>query len=393
MKIRKNQVLVFIMIVFTCIFATGCWNNRDLTDVSIVIAIGIDKTEDNKIELTVQIVNASVMQRQNGGSAEKAYWVFSSTGETVFEALRNQLTTVDGKLFNSHVQLLVLGESLAKEGIQSGLDFFERDHELNLQANVIITKGISAKEVLQAESELESLPAMHLVDIIKNNTALAKMKEVSLFELLREMGSQGREPVVSVVSPKIQDSKEQLLIKDLQIEGVAVLKGDKLVGELNSIETRGLLFITNKVSSTIINIPNPLHEDKKVAIEVTQSNATMDVELKDGQLTLLVDVNEEGNIGGQQDSGDLTTREMVSRLEEETKKVIDKEIRDVIKVAQKEYEADIFGFGDIVHRKYLDYWKQVKEHWNEEFSQAAVEVNVKSNIRRSGMIKEATESK
>lgn len=393
MKIWLRKIVVLVIFVLICIVSSGCWNNKDLTDISFAIAVGLDKTEDDKIELTVQLVKSSAMQRSSGGVTEKAYWVLSSTGETVFEALRNQLTTVDRKIYVNHIQLIVIGENLAKKGIQDALDFFERDQELNLQADVIITKGITAKEVLQAESELESLPAMHLVDIIKNHVALAKMKEIIVFDLFREMGSQGRELVVSGVSPKTPETKEKLLIKDLKIEGASVFKGDKLVGWLNARETRGFLFVINKVQSTIINIQNPLDKDKKVAIEVTQSNTKMDVEIKDGQIMLIVEVNEEGNIGDQQNGGDLTTEEMLIKLEEETEKVIEEEIWDVIKLAQKEYEADIFGFGEIVYRKYLDYWKQVKDHWNKEFSQASAEIKVKSHIRRSGMIKGTTEVK
>lgn len=389
MKKWEKKLMVFFIFLIASTIITGCWNNRDLAEISFAVAFGLDKTEDDKIEFTVQLVRPSGMQR-DGGGGEKSFWVNTSIGDTVFEAIRNQLTTVNRKIYGNHLQLVVIGEELAKEGIQDVMDIFERDQEVNSQANVLVTKGVTAKEVLQAESNLEDIPGIHLVDIMDNDEAIAKMKKIILFDLFKEMGSLGREPVIGLITLRNQEQKEKLYVKDLIIEGASVFKDDQLVGWLNSVETRGYLFLTNKVNSTILNIPNPLQKNKKVAIEVMQSNTKLDVELRDGRTILIIEVNQEGNIGDQQGVGDLTKKEMLKELEEETEKVIENEIRDVLNLAQKEYQADIFGFGEIVYRKYFPYWKQVKDHWNEVFSQASIEIQVKSSIRRSGLIKGAT---
>ncbi|MCK4258525.1 MAG: Ger(x)C family spore germination protein [Halanaerobiales bacterium] len=260
---------------------------------------------------------------------------------------------------------------------------------MSLQSDVVIAKGMTAKKVLEAGSDLDSLPVMHLVDILKNYVALAKMSKILLFDLLKQMGSQGRSPVIGVVSQRDHD-KDNFLIKDLLVEGGAIIKKDKLAGWLDCMETRGLLFVLGEVKSTIINVANPLDKDKKVAIEVTQSNAKMDAQLKNEKLIFSIEINEEGNIGSQQGVGDLTIEEMIKILEEETKIVIEKEVRHVIELAKKKYNADIFGFGEIVHRKYPNYWKEVKEDWNAVFSETPVEIKVESSIRRSGMIKKPT---
>lgn len=53
--------------------------------------------------------------------------------------------------------------------------------------------------------------------------------------------------------------------------------------------------------------------------------------------------------------------------------------------AQNEFRVDIFGFGDIFHRKYPEEWAKIKHNWNEIFSQADVEIEVKTNIIRTGL--------
>lgn len=390
MKDLKKKMMFLVVFLITSTILTGCWNNKDLTEISVATAFGLDINEDGKIEFTVQAARPTAMQKE-GGVGEKSFWVFTSTGDTVFEAIRNQLSTIDRKINGSHLQFVVIGEKFAKKEVLNLIDILERDQEVNPQANVIITKGFTAKEALQIEGELKGISGMRLVDVVENYVAVAKMRKTTLFDLFKEMGSSGREPLVGVIAIKDQEKKEDFTIKDLKLEGSSVFKEDKCVGWLNSVETRGYLFTTNKVKSAVLIVPNPLHEGKKVGIEVIQSNAKMDVQLSDGKLTLIVEINQEGNIGDQQGEGDLTKTEIRQQLEEATEKVIGKEIRDAIKRAQIEYQADIFGFGEIVNQKYYYYWEQVEEHWNEEFSQAAVEIKVKSYIRRSGLIKGPTE--
>ncbi|RYD06500.1 hypothetical protein N752_04020 [Desulforamulus aquiferis] len=60
-------------------------------------------------------------------------------------------------------------------------------------------------------------------------------------------------------------------------------------------------------------------------------------------------------------------------------------IENALAKAQEEHRIDIFEFGDIFRRKYKGQWALLQEQWDEEFSNAAVNVNVRANIRRSGL--------
>lgn len=80
---------------------------------------------------------------------------------------------------------------------------------------------------------------------------------------------------------------------------------------------------------------------------------------------------------------------MRKELENQIEEAIKKEIEAVVKLAQNRYECDLFGFGEIVHRKYPHYWKQVKNNWNEEFCNMSVDIEVVSKIRRTGLFKDS----
>lgn len=54
--------------------------------------------------------------------------------------------------------------------------------------------------------------------------------------------------------------------------------------------------------------------------------------------------------------------------------------------AQKDLETDIFGFGEVIHRKYPELWEKIKENWNNEFADLPVNITVKVKTNHLGQI-------
>ncbi|MEW8986820.1 MAG: Ger(x)C family spore germination protein, partial [Bacillus sp. (in: firmicutes)] len=57
-----------------CVFMlAGCWDRIELNDVSIVTGLAVDKGENSKYRLTLEVVNASQFSKnQMGGEAAPA---------------------------------------------------------------------------------------------------------------------------------------------------------------------------------------------------------------------------------------------------------------------------------------------------------------------------------
>ncbi|WP_368737782.1 Ger(x)C family spore germination C-terminal domain-containing protein [Bacillus sp. EB106-08-02-XG196] len=56
-----------------------------------------------------------------------------------------------------------------------------------------------------------------------------------------------------------------------------------------------------------------------------------------------------------------------------------------MKKLQQKYEADIFGFGEILYRQDYSNFKRIEKQWDEYFKDAIVNVDVDVKIRRSGI--------
>ncbi len=67
---RRKWILILCTMV-SLMFVSGCWDKRELTDLAVISAIGIDRTETGKYVLHLQIINpGNVAGGLQGGGAE-----------------------------------------------------------------------------------------------------------------------------------------------------------------------------------------------------------------------------------------------------------------------------------------------------------------------------------
>lgn len=130
----KNRILICILCLSLSFILTGCWNRKELNTLAVVQAIGIDKMEDGQINLTMQLlkpaaIKESSSQNKEGGVGGKSVGVITTTGQTLFDAIRNVTRQVDRKLLFSQNKGIVIGEAAAKSRIAPLLDLVNRDVE------------------------------------------------------------------------------------------------------------------------------------------------------------------------------------------------------------------------------------------------------------------------
>ena len=71
------------------------------------------------------------------------------------------------------------------------------------------------------------------------------------------------------------------------------------------------------------------------------------------------------------------------KIEKLTNQYVKEHILETIKKVQKDYGVDIFGFGEVVARQDYKNFKKVKDHWDEAFKDAEIEVAVNIKTAKS----------
>jgi len=62
-------------------------------------------------------------------------------------------------------------------------------------------------------------------------------------------------------------------------------------------------------------------------------------------------------------------------------------------VRAKEMRADIFGFGDKIHRTYPQVWKDIESRWEDIFPHIDVDIKAEFSVEHSGLIDKSLEIK
>lgn len=393
------RAVTLVLLAATTMTVTGCWNRREIETIGFVMAVGVDEArEEGKIQLTVHLAKPFATGgggEGRGPTEEKPFWVVSSTGYTVFEAVRNFLSQSPRRPFWAHNRFILIGEEFARKGIRDVLDWFDRDGETRRRVWVVVAKGAKASDLLQAEFELERMPSEAGMGIIlAARSGLSTVVSRMLNDFLQALEGEGIDPLAVraeiVPRPQKFDIRGELKREEIgasaRVTGAAVFKDDRLVGWFNKPETRGLLWILGEVRSGIIVIKKPGEEDKFIGLEILRAKGGFKPEVKDGKVSVEVKVEAEANLGDVQGFIDpLKSPEVWASMERRMATVIRNEVMAAVAKAQ-ELGSDVFGFGAELNRRNPKKWAELKERWDEEFPRVNVQVQVKAKLRRSGLI-------
>lgn len=391
---RLVVISMLIMLISIMSTVTGCWSRREIETLAIASGVGVDRVEvDGKrmYRFTVQVVKPGQLAGgeagggRGGGGGQKPYLVASTLGKTIWEAERNFTTQTSRKLFLSHTQVVIIGEKLAREGIQPVLDFIQRKHDFRETTLLLVAMG-PADTTLMAAAGLEKVTAREISDMVVNTRRASVSFPLVTREAISMIQSSGSETILPRVIHIPYGHKGTPT--GLRLNGAAVFKKDKLVGWLTPEETRGWMWVTKRVVSGVVPIPVPGKPgENRISTEISRATASITPSIKNGRLVIKVKINEEGGVGEIPAPGlDPAEPEVVQQMEQFLAEAIRREVLAALRRAQEEYRSDIFGFGDTVHRAYPKVWKKMEKRWNEEFfPNLEVRVEVEARIRRVGM--------
>jgi spore germination protein KC len=389
----KRNAFLLAFVVFLLMFVTGCWSRRELNDLAIVGAIGIDKV-GGKYEVSVQVTDPSEVSSKRPGSGRLPSVMYHARGKTVSEAVRRMATVTPRQLYFSHIRMLILGEQLAKEGIRDTLDFMSRYYEFRTDFYVAVSKGTTAREILGSLTPLEKLPANKMYKSLEiSDKTWAPTVPTHLDDLLSDLISEGKHPVLSTIQIKgdhVQGASKKNLEKidspaNLQYTGIAVFKKDKLLGWLNEEESKGYSYIKDKVEGTVGIVTCP--EGGQISFEVIRSKTETKGRVKDGHPKIDILIRIEQNVLDVECNVDLSKTETIADLDKRANQKIEKFIKHTIEKVQNKYKVDIFGFGEAIHRANPKAWEKMKEDWDQYFTddlQVSVKVDIKT--RRLGTV-------
>jgi spore germination protein KC len=389
----QKKFFLLVIITLYLFVLSGCWSSKEITELMIVTGMGIDRESDTgEYKVTLQIINPGEIASQTK-TERLEVTTYQTTGKSIYEVMRRFSTEVPRKMYLSHIQLVIFGEELAKEGIGKSLDFISRNNEFRTDFFILVSKGSRAEDVLNVLTPTEASPSVSLYSSINVSEQIwAPTKGVHLDELLNTLVSDGKQPVLTGVKVSGDKDKgdevsslEQIKPAAItKITGFAAFNKDRLVGWLTEKESKGYNYIISNITSTVGTIP--CEDGGIIALEVKKAKTELQSNIKSGKPSITIKTNIEADLGEIQCDMDLTKMSIIKQIEEDAGKQVQTLMEHSITKAKEEFKSDIFGFGEAIHRQHPKAWKKIKGNWEETFPDLEISFDINYDIRRLGTI-------
>ncbi|HSO57319.1 MAG TPA: Ger(x)C family spore germination protein [Paenisporosarcina sp.] len=382
---------ITLILLIASLVLTGCWDKRELDELAITMAIGVDESDVGYLVTAQVVVPLEVSIEGNTGNSPITQ--VRAEGETIFEAIRKLAKIVPREIYPGHLRMLVISETVAEEGIGEIVDYFSRNWEMRSDFYVVVAKETTAEEILNVSTAIETIPANSMFNMLNvAQETWSSTRGIHINDLISDIGSGEKEAVVTGVEvigdEELGSSKKNLETitpkARLRLVDLGVFKKDKFVGWLTEEESIGYNKITNQVKSAVTTLSCP--EGGTIAIELIRANSKIKGKIINGTPEVEVKMKAEGNIAEVDCQIDLMNAENITKLEKLYSEKLKETMQNSITTLQQDFNSDIFGFGQAIYRADAKAWKKLESNWDQEFSELQVIVKVDAKITQFGVI-------
>lgn len=347
--------LIIVVIAVVLIGFDLLADNASIVNRGIVVGLAIDSGGD-LIELAAQVILP-----RSGGSASGGndFMIFTSSGETMQDAVEKLSVSMGVKASLSHCTLVVLGGDLLRTKGDTVLKHLIRSPYFADNTLLVAASG-KAKEVLSAKVPINDVASYHMQRMMQGVQREAGVNACTIKDYFANyyyIGGANYMPVAVVenceytpVGPN-KESTDGAQLLDLSRTLVLTREGYGFVLDYDA--SRGLSFVKGSLNDGTIIFVSDCSEERDVVI--LDSKCTLSVQSED-EVVAKVKVKVKRN--------DLPTAQdgmIVNALSERERERIRESVRGQILACFKEgqkQDIDIFHLGEHIYRKYGEEWRK-----------------------------------
>lgn len=379
MLTKSAPIKKLLLIIFLTILSSGCWNMVQVEDTATGSGLAVDLNPDGKILFVAQF-NRPINAQQMGTNRAQTE-VFIGHGQTVTQAARDITLLLPRLPLWSHADVILLGDNLARTDLSIVADFLARNRNIRIDAYMFVTHNCSPYEVFIGECPLSLCTARGIIKITRHQEQqLGMYVPVKAVDFLGRLTTPGIDPVLPQVT--VLRQKGQLVP---HIQGTAVFRGRKKVGSLNETESRGYRWLHPSLKrGGIVEVHKPFDLVDSISLEVIQFSTATTPRMENGHIVMDIDIKADLNFYGESGTRQVLTSAKIAHIQALCDQTIKEQVSACIDKALL-LNADIMGWGQLIHHHYPQVWEQVESNWYDILPQVKFKVNVKSNVKRTNM--------
>ncbi|WP_168122849.1 Ger(x)C family spore germination protein [Paenibacillus sp. HB172176] len=379
---KKHASLRCCMSFLLLSLMTGCWDNYELDQFGYVQAVAADQGKEGKVKLTTHFYNPTSKMEKSGASTGSHKGInIQTTGDTLFEAVRDIPMYFGRKAKWDHMRVILLGEELIKDqDIGEILDYLSRDHEPRGTVLPLISEG-PASSYLDIKPFIEETIGQQFKKMETQGAQYAaKTSKTPLYDFAIQLKSASKVAVLPYIHKRG---------KEAVISGIVLIKHGRLAYVLDSKNTETFQMLNNRYKEGVIEFrcmgdaEDDTQTQHKETFEVITFHTELTPRIQHDKVTVDIDILAKGNVGELRCSTLLTVKNL-DAFEEKIEEEIRGKLERTLSILQKNH-LDGIGIGNQIYRKNPKLWKQWEPTWEKRFAECQFNINVDVEVLNTGM--------
>ncbi|PPA71185.1 Ger(x)C family spore germination protein [Jeotgalibacillus proteolyticus] len=364
MKIKS-----LLLVICSSLLLTGCWDERLLKDAYLVYTMGMDKEGD---EVAINIYVPPFDQFHTEGSS--IYQVGRTIRDARYIANSKSAENID----YSKLQLIMMGEDLAKEDIYFYLDALYRNPHNNLSARLAVVEG-KAGDLLHKPLATQKNTTEYFTGLIRSAEFVSLMPKMSLQYACTLLFDPGQDLYLPYLAFDEQTNRGE-------VSGIALFNDKKFTGTVLSQEQATLFNLINNKLGNVVRLTRKYKEKEEpetgnyMTIETTMGKAKIKIE---NNATLATTIKIQIKAVVTEYAPLVPDEKAMREVEEWWTKEIKKDAEELVGIMQ-EAKSDGFGIGRKVAAFHPQHWDE--KTWKDKYAELPVIVEVDFKLIGTGLI-------
>lgn len=347
-----------LIIILTLLLCTGCFDYKEINDLAIINAIGVDYENDEYV-ITLEILNDQI----DKDSSKITSYTKVGHGKNLTSAIENAADKLSKQLIFNHIKLMILSKSIIEEKFENIIDLFLRNTYFRENFYVISATKNKPETLLNHTTNEAPIASTAITDTLESIRYSSNTNVLKKFD----------EIVEEVITYGIDTCFSNITLKDNEfiVDGMSIFNNYNYKGNLNNEYVKIYNLLTDNFDrpTYTINYDN-------LSFTTAINNGKINTEIKNG--TINVTGNLMGRIIDNDPKYNIRDPKNLEKIDNDFTNLLNKKISEFIKVLQ-DNNSDILGIT-------RNYYKKTRTKDKDYWLKLNIKSNIKFNINKKGLI-------
>ena len=347
-----------LIIILTLLLCTGCFDYKEINDLAIINAIGVDYEDDEYI-ITLEILNDQI----DKDSSKITSYTKVGHGKNLTSAIENAADKLSKQLIFNHIKLMILSKSIIEEKFENIIDLFLRNTYFRENFYVISATKNKPETLLNHTTNEAPIASTAITDTLESIRYSSNTNVLKKFD----------EIVEEVITYGIDTCFSNITLKDNEfiVDGMSIFNNYSYKSNLNNEYVKIYNLLTDNFDrpTYTINYDN-------LSFTTAINNGKINTEIKNG--TINVTGNLMGRIIDNDPKYNIRDPKNLEKIDNDFTNLLNKKISEFIKVLQ-DNNSDILGIT-------RNYYKKTRTKDKDYWLKLDIKSNIKFNINKKGLI-------